>query len=113
MCVSPPDVIEYTADNLDDQSLFLWVIAGSPKCTPRLFNRLLSIPSTHTFLAQNLAAPAQVLEVLSHSTNAQVRDRVAANRKSPELILQKLATDPAQNVRHSAKGTLAQDTRKE
>jgi hypothetical protein len=113
MYISPPDLIEYTADNLDDNSRFLGVIAGSPNCTPRLFDRFLSIPSTHTSLAANRAAPAQVLEALSDSTNCEVRERVAANRKSPELILKKLATDPNQEVRDSAKRTLDFDGRKE
>jgi hypothetical protein len=71
------------------------------------------VPSTHRFLAANQAAPPQVLEALSHSTNSQIRERIAANRKSPEVILKKLATDPDQNVRDSAKRTLDLDARKE
>ena len=111
--LSTPDVVEYTADNLDDKSGFLWVIAMSPNCTPRLFDRFMLVPSTHRFLAANQAAPPQVLEALSHSTNSQIRERIAANRKSPEVILKKLATDPDQNVRDSAKRTLDLDARKE
>lgn len=107
MYLSPPEVINYTADNLDDNSGFLWVIAGSPNCTPRLFDRFLSVPSTHRSLGANPAAPPQVLETLSHSTNSQVRERVAANRKSPELVLKQLATDPDQNVRESARRNLS------
>jgi hypothetical protein len=106
MWLSPPDVVEYTADNLDDRSGFLWVIAGSPHCTPRLFDRFLSVPSTHRFLAANPAASPQVLETLSHSTNSPVRERVAANRKSPELVLRQLAADPDQSVRDSANWNL-------
>jgi hypothetical protein len=106
MFLSPPDVLDYTADNLDDNSDFLWVIAGSPNCTPRLFDRFLSVPSTHRLLGANPAAPPQVLETLSHSANSQVRERVAANRKSPELVLKQLAADPDQSVRDSARRNL-------
>jgi hypothetical protein len=111
MFLSPPDVIEYTADNLDDNTGFLWVIAGSPSCTPRLFDRFLSVPSTHRFLAANPAAPLQVLETLSHSTNSQVRERVAANRKSPELVLKQLTSDDDQSVRDSANRNLNHEDR--
>ena len=109
--LSPPNVINYTADNLDDKSGFLWVIAGSPNCTPRLFNRFLTVPSTHESLARNPAAPPQVLESLSHSTNPQVRERVAANRNTPQPILKQLAMDSERTVRDSAERNLKQDTR--
>jgi hypothetical protein len=105
---SPPDVIEYTADNLDDKSGFLWVIAMSPSCTSRLFSRFLSVPSTHRFVGGNPAAPAPVLEFLSHSTDPQVRESVAGNRNTPRPILEQLATDPEETVRQSAQRNLKQ-----
>lgn len=104
--LSPPEVVDYTADNLDDRSGFLWVIAGSPTCTPRLFNRFLSVPSTHLSLAKNRAAPPEVLQALSHSTNSAVRENVAANLNSPDVILRQLAVDSDPNVRNAAATTL-------
>lgn len=111
MWTSPTNVVEYTADSLDDKSGFLWVIAGSPNCTPRLFDRFLLLPYTHRFLAANPAAPPQVPEALSHSTNSVVRETVARNRKSPEPVLQQLAADTDLRVRDSAMLTLKQNGR--
>jgi len=111
MWISPTNVVEYTADNLDDKSGFLWVIAGSPNCTPRLFDRFLLLPHTHRFLAANPAAPPQVLEALSHSTNSVVREAVARNRKSPDMVLKQLAADSDQGVRDSAVMTMSQNGR--
>jgi hypothetical protein len=111
MSISPPDVVEYTADNLKDTSGFLWVIADSPKCTPRLFERFLAVPSVHRFLASNPSAPPQVLEVLSHSADPEVRKRVAGNGKSPEPTLKQLSTDSDKSVRDSAARNLNRDVR--
>ena len=99
---SPPDVINYTADNLDDNSGFLWVIAGCPNCPPRLITRFLAVPSTHSSLARNPVVSPQILELLSHSTNSQVRACVAANANTSEATLAQLVNDPEWLVRDSA-----------
>jgi hypothetical protein len=104
--LSPPDVINYMGDNLDDNSGFLWVIAACPNCPSNLFTRFLSVPSTHESLARNPATSPQVLESLSHSTNWQVRARVAANANTPEATLERLAGDPERGVRESVERNL-------
>ena len=100
--LSSPEAIRYMADNLGDNSGFLWVIAGNPNLTPEEMTRFLSIPSTHRFLANNPAAPPQVLESLSHSTNSEVRTRIAANANTPKATLEQLADDPEGPVRDAA-----------
>ncbi len=104
--LSSPEVINYLGDNLDDNSGFLWVIAASPNCPSNLFTRFLSVPSTHDSLARNPAASPQVLESLSHSTNWQVRARVAANANTPKATLEQLVGDREGAVRDSAERNL-------
>jgi hypothetical protein len=100
--LSTPDVITYTADNLQDDSGFLWAIAASPNCPTNLFTRFLAVPSTHESLARNRNAPPQVLESLSHSESSVVRARVAANAGTPAATLERLVSDPDGIVRDSA-----------
>jgi hypothetical protein len=108
--LSTPEAIRYMADNLGDNSGFLWVIAGNPNCTPEQMARFLSIPSTHRFLASNPAAWPELLESLSHSTNAQVRARVAAHPSTLKATLEHLTSDPDSTVSNSAKRSLSRET---
>ena len=85
---STPEVINYAAGNLQDDSGLLWVLAGLSNCPTNLFPRFLSILSTQKSLAGNRATPASTLETLSHSTNRDVRVGVAINASTPEEVLQ-------------------------
>jgi hypothetical protein len=88
-----PEILNYLADRLDDNAVLLWFIAESSNCPPNLINRCLAIPATHEYLAMNPAASPQLLETLSHSTNWQVRMRVAQNQNTPDSLLERLNGD--------------------
>jgi hypothetical protein len=103
---STPDVLAYTAENLPDDSGFLWVIAASPNCPTNLFTRFLSIPSTHRTLARNSNAPPEVLEFLSRSDLSDVRARVGANANTSKDTLKRLINDQDKAVRDSAEANL-------
>jgi hypothetical protein len=108
--LSPPDVIQYMADNLDDNSSLLWVIASTPNCPTNVINRFALIPSTHLWIAGNPATPPQVLESLSHSPSPEVRTRVAVNAKTPKATLEQLTNDPERTVRDAAAKRLKPET---
>ncbi len=104
--LSKPEVGEYIADHLDDSSDFLQNIAFYPNCAPRLVARFLTIPSTHVALAMNRTASAELLEILSQSTNRDVRFRVAMNRNSSKEALEHLVNDSDREVGKEAKQSL-------
>lgn len=56
-------------------------------------------PDMRVWVARNKTVPLNILEVLSHDENADVRHAVAMKRKSSQDILQRLAQDPNESVR--------------
>jgi len=103
---SPPEVFDYIADNIDDRSFVLRLIACRSNCPPKQINRFMLNPSLHESLAVNPAATLEVLEPLSRSTNRLVRFGVANNLNAPKTILERLANDPEARVNRAAKATL-------
>ena len=57
------------------------------------------MPEMRFWVAQNKTVPIEILELLSVSTDAQVRGMVARKRKITESIAVRLASDPDQTVR--------------
>jgi hypothetical protein len=56
-------------------------------------------PDMRVWVARNKTVPLNILEILSHDENADVRYAVAMKRKSSQDILQRLAQDPDESVR--------------
>lgn len=51
------------------------------------------------WVARNKAVPLNILEILFHDENTDVRHAVATKRKSSQNILRRLAQDPDESVR--------------
>lgn len=60
-----------------------------------------SLASTRRRVAENYAAPIDVLDELSRDPNSEVRIAVGLNRRASEEILQVLTADPDPDVRYA------------
>lgn len=99
---TPPDVLTYLADKMDDASPVLFFIAEKSNCPPALIVRFSSIPGVLPYLAKNIQAPPELLVSLAHSPDWHVRDAVAMNPETPRSILDLLTNDPKWTVQDSA-----------
>lgn len=103
---TPPDVLEYLANKMDDGSPVLFFIAENSNCPPTLITRFSSIPAVLPYLASNPQAPPDLLESLAHSSDWQVRDSVAKNPEAPRRIIDLLTNDPKWTVQDSARRSI-------
>lgn len=107
---TPPEVLGYLADNLDNRSLCLGLIAEQTNCPSELFPRLSSLPQVQRYFVRNPHAPADYLRKMAQSEDVWSRLSVACNPNTPIDALELLTKDSRTRNREEAKKNLERKT---
>ncbi len=82
------------------EDIKLYQRAASESANEEIWQEIIEkYPEMRVWVARNKTVPLNILEVLSHDENADVRYAVAMKRKAGKDILQRLSQDSDESVR--------------